>query len=613
MIHSLHNPLLLGERSAMKRCIFFGLFIVLVAGSIFGATEQKIYPVHSEPFEIITSLYITQGLALPSTAGPYSGDELMRMLDRVDPDALTPVLSDAYQRVHDELYGAQKVVRWGLEAALEGYVHTNKTDFIHEEDWIRGYDERKPLLKVILETYPSKYFYGYSELPLNRTKYGDYDTDLGTPTSPFYGEQTFTHNLFFLPLENINDLDLAMPYRAFGSFGGADWSVQIGRENLSWGAGKTGNFMLSDSVRYHNMGRFTTYSKNFKYSLVASFFPHPNQYHGDIDSDENKTIEDFLKEKKGSQGDVINGLYMFLGHRLEGRLFDGKVGLALAESIMYQSEENLLDLRILNPSMIFHDYYIRSNSNSLLTFEVDYTPIKYLNIYGQLAVDEFAMPGEPVPGKDSGAFPSAYGFMLGAQTALPFHNGILTGSFEFVKTDPFLYLRYGNKDGDPQELGEWGINYIVALREYYSGGSMIYQEEFLGYPYGPDAIVLNANAGYKEFGSWNVSTNLFFMWHGTHDKWTLWDQVVPEGSVGTPYLSSPTTEHETLNNGDKHPGARNSVARTLVFGVKGGYTILPGFEAYAQADLIHIVNPKNISSNPAITDLQLTVGISYTL
>jgi hypothetical protein len=607
----------------MKRFWLVLLLIGVLFSPIFGAaTEQKIYPVDSEPFQIITSLYITQGLALPSTAGPHSGDELMKMLDRIDVDRLSPVSKNLYQQAYDELYRERKVVTWGLEAALEAYIHKDTTNFIHEEDWVRGYDERAPILNIKLETFPSKHFYGYSELPVNNTKYTGYDANTGTALSLFFGESRLTTNLFFLSPGSIQELDLGMPYRAFGAFGGENWSVQIGRDKLSWGAGKTGNFMLSDSFKYHNTGRFTSYGKNFKYSLVTSFFPHPAQYHDAIIAgDDDTTIKNFLKAKKGSQEDKITGLYMFLGHRLEGRLFDGKVGLALSESIMYQSKDNLLDLRILNPSMIYHNYYIRSNSNSLLTFEVDYTPIPYLNVYGQMAVDEFAMVGEPFPGKDKNAHPSAYGFMLGAQTAIPVHKGLFTGSLEFVKTDPYLYLRYGDTGNTTQKLGEWGISYLAAIREHYAGGGhIIYQEEFLGYPFGPDAIVINANAGYKEFGSWNVSTNFFYMWHGTHDKWTLWSKVQPEGTAFAqgdddkiPYIKSPTDKHWTKNQGDPNYDKRDSVAKTLIFGVKGGYTILPGFEVYAQTDLIHIVNPKNISANPAITDLQLTVGLSYSL
>ena len=69
---------------------------------------------------------------------------------------------------------------------------------------------------------------------------------------------------------------------------------------------------------------------------------------------------------------------MFLGHRLEWRLFSNRVGFALSESIVYQSEidDSTLDLRVLNPVAIFHNYYIRGHANSLLTVELDYTPVR---------------------------------------------------------------------------------------------------------------------------------------------------------------------------------------------------------------------------------------------
>ncbi|GAB1432775.1 hypothetical protein MASR2M29_14000 [Spirochaetota bacterium] len=585
------------------------LIITIGAGSLFAANEQKIYPLDSELYQVISYLYIGQGLALPSTAGPYSADELNKMLSRINPDTLDPVSKRFYQQIYDELNRDHKAVIFGFETALEAYLHSNTKDFIHESDWVFGYAERKPLLSITLETRLNNNIYGFSEFRLSPTKYTDYDEGTGELISSYFGSQIFGSNLFFLPPGKIMDLDMSFPFRAFGAFGGDGWSVQLGRDKLSWGPGTTGNFMLDDHLRYHNMGRFTSYTKNFKYSLVTSFFPHPKQYYPEKESDFN--VAGVLDTRERWQGQILDGLYMFLGHRLEGRLFNDKVGLAISESIMYQSEENLLDLRILNPAMFYHNYYIRANANSLLAFELDYSPIPYLNIYGQFAVDEFAMIGEPAPGKDKNAHPSAFAYMLGAKTAMPMFNGFFSGGLEFVKTDPFLYLRYGKND--PQKLGEWGINYIAAIREYYAGGHMVYDEDFIGYPFGPDAIVLNANAAYKELGKWNLAANMFYMWHGTHDKWTLWDYVQPDGETGTPYVPSPTEQHYTENNSDANYAARDSVSRLFVFSLKGGYTILPGLETYAQMDVIHIVNPKNISSNAAISDLQFSIGFSYSL
>ncbi|HOM93239.1 MAG TPA: hypothetical protein PKX66_08740 [Rectinema sp.] len=80
-------------------------------------------------------------------------------------------------------------------------------------------------------------------------------------------------------------------------------------------------------------------------------------------------------------------------------MLKNKLGFALTEGIMYQSADNTLDLRILNPAAIYHDYYIRGNSNSILSRELNYSPISYVNLYGQMVVDEFVLPGEPLPGE----------------------------------------------------------------------------------------------------------------------------------------------------------------------------------------------------------------------
>jgi len=38
-----------------------------------------------------------------------------------------------------------------------------------------------------------------------------------------------------------------------------------------------------------------------------------------------------------------------------------------------------------------------------------------------------------------------------------------------------------------------------------------------------------------------------------------------------------------------------------------------GMSVFGQADLIHIVNPGNIDTNPSQLDFQLTVGATYSL
>ena len=592
------------------------IFILIISLTLLPAVNtQKIHPIDSDIYEALTSLFISSGYALPTTAGPWSTDELLKLLERVDRTKLNSGGQQLYDYVSRELGVDPKLFKFGFEAALEANIHTDAINFTSKDSWVKNTNDRKPILDIILETNIAEHFYGYSSFTFDGRRFNQFSKEEGH-TSAYFGQEIVTTNLFFLYGNGIGDIDLSFPYRAFGALGGSGWSFQVGRDNLSWGAGKTGNLMLGDHLRYHDMARLALYGKNFKYSLVGSFFAHPDQYYPILDDDGNFVEHD--------QRSALYGLNMFLGHRLEWRMFKDKVGLALSESIMFQSakgEDGLLDTvldpRILNPSMIFHNLYIRSNANSLLTFEIDYSPIKYLNIYGQMAIDEFALSGENKPGVDPSAYPDAYGFLAGVQTSLPVKRGAAYGSFEFALTYPYLYLRDNNPNSSAQKLGDYGINYVVAHREY-SGPSITngvaYYEEFLGYQYGGDAMVFNLNGGYKEFGKWYAEGNLFYMLHGTHDKWTLWSLVYKNPDLVNhkpPVLTTPTDTHWTENQGDPNVGDRDAVSQTFVVGAKGGYTILKGFDVYGQADFIYIVNPGNISINDPIYDFQFSIGLSY--
>ena len=237
------------------------------------------------------------------------------------------------------------------------------------------------------------------------------------------------------------------------------------------------------------------------------------------------------------------------------------------------------------------------------------------NVYGAFALDDLAVPfAESIPGKDPAARPNAWGAALGARGAFPTTAGIVTAALEGVYTNPYLYLRERRgtpKGGSGWLYDDWGITYVVAVRESYATGTL-FDETFIGYPHGPDAIVLNARTALEQFGAWKVEGNLFFMWHGTRDKWTMWSLVSPQDTPGGIHPEqTPTAAHTTGNYGDLHADERDAVSRTLAVGVRGSYHISPPFALYGQVDYISIVNPKNRSSNPPIHDVQITVGCQY--
>lgn len=602
------------KEKGMKKKLLAVLALCLCVSLLFGANQtmnrQKIHPIDSEVYQAITMLYIQQGMALPSTAGPWSEDELITMLERINTATLSEGEASIYKWIVTELNYDKGNFKFGFEAAVETYAHTNDKVFLDRDSYVRSWDENKPLLDIQLETWLANHFYGYSALSIAANYYNtkvipQTGTDGKYFGSKYYGETLWSHNIPFFAPGSLADFDFNFPFRAFGAFGGENWSVQVGRDKLSWGPGVSGNFVVGSHLRYHDSARLATYGKNYKYTFNVSAFPHPNEYY--------KDPANVNKWGQGSQRDETNGLNLFIAHRLEWRLAQDKVGITLTEGIMYQSEDNHLDLRVLSPTIVFHNGYIRSNSNSIVSLEVDYTPIPLLNIYAQFVMDEIAFSGEPVPGKDKNAYPNAFGYMLGAKTSFALDGGIFYGSFEGVLTDPYLYLRDANAP-DQQGRGETGINWIVANRYIVNSQPLagtVYIEDFLGYKYGGDAIVINANAGYKKLGLWSAETNLMVMIHGTHDKWTTWTRVNPDTSIGNGNVNvgTPTTEHQSDNHLDTV--ARDAVTTTIALSAKGSYTIIENLVAYGQADFVTIVNPGNRKANPTAFDLQLAFGLSY--
>jgi hypothetical protein len=591
--------------SMYNRKAIIALSLCLTAFPLFAAETsknlQKIYPVNSDVYKAITCLYIDQGLSLPSTTGPWSADELAKMLDRIDSSRLKEGSARAYAYARGKLDEGGEVYKFHLNTTVEGYWHTNTTDFTKESQWIRGFDERNPLFDLVLESWLSHNFYGYTSMTLQNSMNNGWNAAEGA-TSTLWGSSAFTTNIPLVKPAVMTDLDCNFPYRAFCSAGGDGWSFEVGRDKYSWGPGVSGNFVLGDHILYHNMGRFTGYSKNFKYTFATSFFPYPGNYYPIVD----ETTGEYVNSR--TQSTAVSGLNMFMGHRLEWRLLRNKLGFVLTEAVMYQSATSTLDLSILNPTTVFHNYFERANANSILSAEADLTPIRNLNLYGQLVVDEYALPGEGVPGIDASAYPNALGFMAGAKTSVPYDKGMFFGSAEWAKTDPYLYLRdSGNKN---QSFGEYGINWVVAMREFYNPNGVNYTEQFLGYKYGCDAIVLNGNFGYKQFGRWSLEGNLFYMIHGTHDQWTTWGNYA-DGVQDTE--TTPTTTHHTANNADIHADERDCASYTFVAGVRGGYQTARRVEVFGQVDYIHIKNPGNISANAPIWDIQVTTGVTCRL
>ncbi|MFA6646982.1 MAG: hypothetical protein WCS59_07760 [Sphaerochaetaceae bacterium] len=567
------------------------LLLILVIMASLGATNsQKIFPLDNSIYRYITNLYILQGMALPSTAAPYSQDELRRMFDKVDRTTLaTPVELELYDQVATFLGEKPKQIGAlgydiGLDVALEAYAHTNTTDFISESDWSYGYNNRKPLLNLNFETWPTDHFYSYFELSV-MNNFGFAVGPGKIPNekpNPLYGKSQLTTNIIMIPPNVLHDVDLNFPYRAFVSVGGDHWSMQVGRDKISWGAGKSGNISVSNNMPYQQVGRFTTYFNSFKYTLLSSFFTHPQiLYYKSVDN-----------HGVNEQDLLADGMKMYLAHRVEFRIFEEKVGFAVTESAMYQSSTGSIDLRFFNPVGFYHNQYIRGNSNSMVVFEGDYTLLRGWNIYAQLGIDEFAF-GEPVP-PEKYAKPSAFAYLLGIQNRIGLNKGIFTFALEGVYTDPFFYLR----EEYDTTTHQFGVGFDGIVRVLANGMTNLRYVQ--GYPYGGDAIVGNLLLDYEVPEVWRVSLDALFMAHGVMGITSKWDLYTGSEAVA----STPSTQNpfDATENG--------LVEYSLLIKLASEVNLMRKLALTGHLALPFIWNKDNIARS-MVHDYQLSVGVQY--
>ena len=565
--------------------------IVLLAGSLLWAGNlQKVHPLNSPLYRNLATLYILQGKALPSTSLPYNEDEARRLLERIDKEKLASKAEQAlYEAILKELEPNRKQVgelgyAINLDLTVELYTHANTSDFTAEQDWTYGYGERRKLGNLTFETWPVDLFYSYFELSL-MNNFGNVATQgsrqPNEQPNTLYGKSPFTTNIIMVAPNGIENIDLNFPYRAFVSLGSEHWNVQVGRDKLSWGAGKSGKLMVSNNLPYQQFGRFTTGFDQFKYTLLSSFYTHPQIY----------TATNIGANTQDMLGD---GIKMFLAHRVEFRFLQDKLGLAVSESMMYQSATGSIDLRFLNPVGFYHNQYIRGNSNSMLVFEADYTPFKAVNLYAQLAVDEIAF-GEDVPPM-ANSKPNAFGYMAGIQGALGLGEGVFAYSLEGAYTDPFMYMREQYNPSTQQ----FGVGYDVIVRVL--SHSMENLRYWQGYPYGGDAIVAQLKTGYERPGKARLEASALFMVHGILDINSTWTLYQGSGNI----VTTPTTENpfDSTESG--------AVSYTLLPTFLAEYSLNEKLSGMAHIAVPMIWNKGNVAK--ALTyDVQLSVGVTYSI
>jgi hypothetical protein len=459
---------------------------------------QESIPLTSSFYRDMDALYLVSGAGTPSNDRPWTKAEASKILSRIDRarldesmlplfDSLAAVVAKDAKFPMRDGFGISP----GLQVAVEAYAHDNGAEFDTEQDWVRGFEQRLPLLKASIDLSVGDLFYTYCDLQYGRNRFNYQDTlvrasdfspqgigaivpagatDAVLSTHSYLYSQGFLTNV----IEHSYDFDFQWPKRAIASIGGLNWNVSLARDKINWGNAHSGDFIIDDHVDYQEFARFVLFTDQFKYDWLNVFL-----------------------ETNPTQGEGADSKFrMLMAHRLEFRILN-RLTFAVSENVMYANAD--FDLRYLNPAFIYHNLNNRDMFNAIAHAELDYSFAKGFNLYAQFVMDQARAPNEGTSQGDS------MGYLGGVEYARMAGTGVLSSSLEFALTTPLLYRR--DK-----------IDFLM-FRKYFTHGDpggpgYVLAIDYIGYPYGGDAMVLQWDTGYRLPGKASFDLKLFAMRHG---------------------------------------------------------------------------------------------------
>jgi hypothetical protein len=517
------------------------LALAATAAPVAAENRQEIVEIGSDLYTCLEAIILETGRALPSTARPYSVAEFHSALEGINPESLSQAGRSSYAYLVEELaphplYREPGVMDIGGEAraSLEGYFHTTPS----LGEWVHGYAERRPLLELPIELWLGDVLYGTLEPLLTKDPYVTADPDNYTNV-----------------ITDVSDMDNHFPFRAFLAVGGPHWSLQFGRDELSWGAGRTGNLMITDTLDWNDYLAFTAWGRRFKLSAVYL------------------SLENW--QDTSTAAPEVRAL---LGHRFEVRPLD-RLTVAVSETMIVETPG--FEMRYLNPLMIFHNWLVNDSlSNMNLGLEIEVAPWRWLSLYAQLCADQVqsAYEQETYP---SDARPNALGYLAGVDARVPLGPGYLRGGFEWVQADPWLYLIAGQ----PAYLAQRRVlsNYLrtMALRTLP-----------LGYWTGPDAVVLAGTVGYKVHGSWGIGLDVLYLLKGEIGIDTPWATGAEAAALRAPSGATPE--------------------RRLLLTLSGSWNPWPPVTLGIDMSWIHVADAGHLAGQ-TVDDLQIVPSVSVRL
>lgn len=543
------------------------------------AASLELFELSHPVYDELEALYVMEGKASPMGAKPWTQADVRRLLDGITPSY------DGSKELWNHINGYIKESDGFIFNAVldpQFFYHTNE-DFKGAK-YIVSSDELDKQVAVLGFGYKYKDNVAlYMDLSVGVTPSDVHTVSQTTLLPADYTNNRLNSkwgtNIPYLkdPLNIMN-----FPNNAYLAVGTSAFRLVSGRGQVEWGNGVLGNMVIGNTLPYHDYISLTFNGSNkFTYQLLSSFFSHSVN-----------------KLNNGNNDRMpLNGLRFFLGHRFEFSLFNGKLLLALNDTIMYQSKDNYVDLRVLNPLFFLHNGYMAGNSNSLASLEIEFSPTQFVSIYAQFGLDDYAVMGEPRP-NEAHSSADGLGLMLGFRYRKPLTRTFLFhGNGELVYTTPYMYHRAMEYENTfTREL------YFVSSTRYMTG-SQSFLERYLSFPFGSDAIAASFSAGIEKIGLFDISANLFLMAHGVIDEYSSIRQYTgSEAITMTPSTSNPLGTEE-----DKDKGGVQEY--TLAAGLDLTFYIQSWLPLNIGVDFVSVWNKGNYKA-PVAYDIQVNAGLT---
>jgi hypothetical protein len=480
--------------------IFFSCLLVSVPAEQSSFLRQFSYTARRDDFlvpagnwvyEAVSSLYSEEGKTCFVTNAPLSIRELKAYLFLLDYESLTLSGRNLYDSVMESF--AQTHFTFGTEDVSAGISLLCNPELYYKSNpdipWTYGYTDKQHIL----------------DIPV----YLNFGNNIAIETDPFVGKNYWTciesseWNNIPNPFRQPNEFEFLMPKTAYISSGipfgtSSGVNVQFGRGALSAGNTQMESVFLSEKFDTDCYGRLILYSPILKYT-------------GDIIQVESST-------------------YFYL-HEVQIRPFS-----CFQISVMEGAYINEpFELRYCNPLMILHSFsYWRDYKDTAsktdddhtcayFGLNFDYTPFKFVRIYGVYAQTEIQTSAE----KESTygqTIPNGFGFQLGSEITLPAANGGRWKiGLEGLYTNPWLYVkqqagwsmfssRYDNLRNTSEPINTW-----------------------VGSPAGPDSIAAQLTVSLDSGKKWSAAVRYRFLAHGENSYNLFYNS---DGTLRTDYYPS---------------------------------------------------------------------------